>query len=59
MTDWTEFAEKKGLTMDEFREEMFIVCAALGNMTLDGSNAESGDAFTIDFEEVVLTVTRK
>jgi hypothetical protein len=59
MIDWAEFAEKNGLTIDEFREEIFILCAALGNMMLDYSNSESGDAITLDLKEVVLTVTKK
>ena len=59
MIDWEEFAEQKGLTIDEFREEIFIVCAALGYKKLNDSNAESGDAITLDLKEVVLTVTKK
>ena len=59
MIDWAEFAEKNGLTIDEFREEIFILCATLGNMMLDYSNSESGDAITLDLKEVVLTVTKK
>ena len=46
MTDinWQQIAEQNGLSIDEFKKEIFTVAACMGVMDLDSRDADENEA---------------
>lgn len=46
MTDWRRFAENQGLTVEEFKKEIFTAACAVAAIDLDGQEDGTALRFT-------------